>query len=139
MPTKGDVEYYEGKIVEFTVAVDQTIEKGDIVAITGDWEVSRVNAVTDKAIGVALNAGVSTALVTQKIEVLTMAPIVYVVNTGGVSAGDFLTPSTAGTVATFSDTLATPQVLVGMAMEDALTTELVAMMLMHGICTGKGT
>ena len=134
MPTKGDVEYYEGNIVAFTVASGQTIEKGDIVAITGDWEISRANAVTDKAIGEALNAGGEG----EQVEVLTMGPILYAINTGGVGAGDFLTPSTGGTVATFNPALTTAQVLIGMAMETKATAELVAYMLMHGICTGTG-
>lgn len=142
-PSAGDVAYYEGNIVEFTVATGQTIAKGDIVAITGDWEISQAGGVDKgeehKAVGVALNGGGEGT----KVEVLTMAPIVYVTNDGGVSAGDFLTPSgiggTAGRVATLNVPQDLVKVVVGLAIEGAGDGEEGAMMLMHAIASGGVT
>lgn len=141
MPSAGDVEFYQGNIVDFTVATGQTIVKGDCVDITGDWEVSKANAVSDKGIGVALNGGTEG----EKVEVLIMAPIVYVVAEGAVVAGNFLTPSTtAGAVQAFDETITgvgvvVIQVIVGLCIEGASDGETFAMMLLHGIVKDTGT
>ena len=141
MPTKGDVEYYEGNIVEFTVATGQTIVKGDLVDITGDWEISRADAVSDKGIAVALNGGGEG----ERVEVLLMAPIVYVVASGVVVAGNFLTPSTvAGAVQAFDETITGSgvvviQVIVGICVEGAGDGETFPMILIHGIVKDTGT
>ena len=139
--TLGELEFFRGEIVTFTVATGQTIVKGDIVDITGDWEISKANAVSDKAIGVALSGGGEG----EKVEVLTMAPIINVVASGAVVAGNFLTPSTtAGAVQAFVETITGAgvvviQVIVGVAMEGASDTETFAMMLVHGIVKDTGT
>ena len=137
-PTKGDVAYYEGNIVEFTVASGQTIEKGDVVAITGDWEISLAVSTeyySGKAIGVALNAGTEG----KKVEVLTMAPIVYVVNQGGVTAGDFVFPSitVAGAVSTINLGQSRDFVAIGIVIEGAGDGETFPMALIHAICRGS--
>lgn len=141
MVEAGDLLLYEGNIVDFTVATGQTIVKGDLVDITGDWEISKANAVSDKGIGVALNGGGEG----EKVEVLTMAPIVYVVAEGAVVAGNFLTPSTtAGAVQAFDETatgagLTVIQVIVGIVIEGAGDGETFPMMLVHGIVKDTGT
>ena len=126
---------------DFTVATGETILKGDIVDITGDWEISKADAVSDKGIGIALNDGGEG----EKVEVSLFAPIVYVVAEGVVVAGNFLTPSTtAGAVQAFDETITGSgvvviQVIVGITIAGAGDGETFPMMMIHGIVKDTGT
>lgn len=135
MPNAGDVEYYEGKIVDFTVAEGEAIKKGNLVAITGDWEISQALKEDMKAIGVALNDGDAG----EKVEVLLMSPIIYMVAQGAVVAGEFLTASR--TVAGAVTKLATGRtvvwvVVVGLTIEGAGDGEVFPMMIFRGVFEG---
>jgi len=92
-PKAGDVVYFPSRIVEFEAGA--SITKGQLVRVTGEWEVQPTAGDDHIAIGVALNDASSG----EKVEVLVMKPIIYVTYNVSISAGDEVMPSgTAGRV-----------------------------------------
>jgi len=86
-PRAGDVAYFPSNIVEFEAGA--SITKGQLVRVTGEWQVQATTEDGHIAIGVALNDASSG----EKVEVLIMKPIVYVTYNVTISAGDELMPS----------------------------------------------
>jgi len=130
MPKAGDVVYFPSNIVEFKAGAD--ISKGQMVRITGEWEVQATASDDHVAIGIALNDAKSG----EKLEVLIMKPVVYVTYDGSITAGDELMPSgtTAGRVtgARKQTTVGTyTEQVCGVAIEGGGAGDVRAMVMVH--------
>lgn len=136
----GELAYYKGDIVTFTVASGKTIKKGNVVSITGNWEISPSIITTPYSsnptlIGVAMNDGSEG----EKVEVLLNAPIVYVVACGDIVAGNALGPyNVAGAVKAIGTEGEFYCYIIGYAIEGASDGETFAMMLIHAVCYRSG-
>ena len=142
MPNAGDVEAFRGDIVGFKVATGQSVTKGQLVYISGPWEITPCSQVDHPFIGVTQNAGEEG----EEVEVLMMCPIVYVVAGVAITAGQFLVShTTAGRVQPLKLDAEGAGILYlayvcGQAVEDQATIgEVVAMAMFHGVVKDTGT
>lgn len=120
------VEYHiqEGAFHTFKVASDQTIKIGQMVAITGDKEVS-VAEVGDNAIGVVYSGTVGLDGINEGykgangdvVTVVVLKPLVYLEAGGDITAGSDLEVGAGGTVVVPAEDSTNP--VVAQAVEGA--------------------
>ena len=92
----------DGALVSFDSG--GTINIGDVVVVSGAWQVSQSAGASKAAIGVALSA---TTAANQKVLVATKG-IVYVKAAGAINAGDIVSSAASGQVAAIADSATTP-------------------------------
>lgn len=138
----GEWAFFRGDLVDFKVATGQSVTKGQLVYISGPWEISPTSLVTHQAIGVVERDGSEG----EKVEVMIMTPIIYVVAGVAITAGQFLVAhTTAGRVQPLKVTAEGASALYlayvcGQAVEDQGTVgSVVAMALFHGVVKDTGT